>query len=447
MNISAAPHSCAKGRALCGLLLVAALATGCAVGTVADSNGPSAPGDTLGRPGSIERATLAVRVALDPTDAALAAQAGISLGGILVRLERPASASLPQTVATDGSGVARFPSLLEGVYVVSAERPLTPDERERLPAADREVTVLASARRVTVAPPTASTTIELVAARRGSLVLSEVFFSTRGGAMSAGTSSAQYVEFFNAADSAIYLDGMLIFQTALNLHRMVLDAYVCDTHNAAERLDPEGIWALSIWRFPGTGTTHRVDPGKAVVVAVDATDHRVVDGDLQDLRGAEFEFIGDPADPDNPGAVNMIPLRKGGTSAGHNLTANIIIGVALPIAVDTTQLEATSLVNTSSADGGAFRSWRIPRSAILDLGAFSLTPDRDALVAGENCEPFTNPAFDRSPAPLVSSLVVTAIARRSLGFTEGGVEILQRTRTSERDFEYASPLRRSLRRQ
>ena len=53
-------------------------------------------------------------------------------------------------------------------------------------------------------------------------------------------------------------------------------------------------------------------------------------------------------------------------------------------------------------------------------------------------------AYERAPAPLVDDNFRKAIARRSLGRTSAGREILQRTRTSARDFEYVDPLRRSL---
>jgi hypothetical protein len=143
----------------------------------------------------------------------------------------------------------------------------------------------------------------------------------------------------------------------------------------------------------------------------------------------------------------MIPLTRHGAPSGNNLTHSIIIGVALPVAQDTTQLDRGTIVNTSSSSGEVGSVFRMPRSAILDLGAFALAPDREALLSGRTCDPYTSAAFDRAPARLNSGLIISAIARRSLGFTGDGIEILQRTRTSERDFEYASPLRRSLRRQ
>jgi hypothetical protein len=135
------------------------------------------------------------------------------------------------------------------------------------------------------------------------------------------------VEAYNASDTTIYLDGVLLFRTSLILHRPPCEPY------EEERLDPAGIWASRIALFPGNGREVALAPGSAVVIAVDAVDHREI------------------------------------------------------------------------------------------------------------------PRFDRAPARLVSN-DIAPIARKSLGFTDTGIEILQRTRTSERDFAYtSSPLRRSLKRQ
>jgi hypothetical protein len=46
----------------------------------------------------------------------------------------------------------------------------------------------------------------------------------------------------------------------------------------------------------------------------------------------------------------------------------------------------------------------------------------------------------------VDFFVPKASSRKSLGRTASGLEILQRTRNSARDFQLADPLRRSLRR-
>ncbi len=67
--------------------------------------------------------------------------------------------------------------------------------------------------------------------------------------------------------------------------------------------------------------------------------------------------------------------------------------------------------------------------------------------SGVTCAPFMAPAFDRAPAPLVNTRRSIAISRKTLTRSTDGREILQRTRTSARDFEYATPLRRSLKKQ
>jgi hypothetical protein len=53
-------------------------------------------------------------------------------------------------------------------------------------------------------------------------------------------------------------------------------------------------------------------------------------------------------------------------------------------------------------------------------------------------------SVERDPVRLLDSFVPMAISRKSLGRTNAGIELLQRTRNGARDFELASFLRRSL---
>jgi hypothetical protein len=306
------------------------------------------------------------------------------------------------------------------------------------------VALLAGGAQLAVAPPTLATGLDLVASRRGSLVLSELYSRTPT-VSSASYPWAHYWEVYNASDSTIFLDGILLFRRTHVPVGAQWPTDPCETVNAAERLDPDGIWASSIYAFPGTGRQYPVPPGEARVLAVDAMDHAGVG--LPNLSRAPFETIGTEADIDNPAAANMVRLKgtTGALGRGENIVEGSMYGLALPVARDTTQLRRSIVTNESKLTS----VFRIPRDAILDVIGTDL-PDVESMALGayraglRSCEPWALPQFERSRAKLFSPRQPLAVRRRSLGRTAEGREILQRTGAAARDFELAQPLRRSL---
>jgi hypothetical protein len=430
----------------CGVtavLLCAAVLAACGRGAVDETVAPVAPPvDTT--KGTVQRATLTVRVGVSTDDSALVAATGVSLAGLTVRAERSGSPDPVRTALTDAAGAAVFTQLPEGLYVLSVDRALTTAERQRLPAADRDVALLAGGAQLAVAPPTLATGLDLVASRRGSLVLSELY--ARAPTVSAASYLwANYWEVYNASDSTIFLDGILLFRTPHVPVGAQWPTDPCETVNAAERLDPDGLWAISIYAFPGTGRQYPVPPGEARVLAVDAMDHTGVG--LPNLSRAPFEMIGTEADIDNPAAANMVRLKgvTGGLGRGEAVITGSMYGLALPVARDTTQLPRSIVTN----EGALYSVNRIPRGAILDVVG-TAQPDAERMASGayraglRPCDPWALPQFERSRAKLFSSQQALAVRRRSLGRTAEGREILQRTGAAARDFELAQPLRRSL---
>lgn len=421
--------------------LAAAACDSAPVTPVGEDDGPS---DTTGNGngnGTVQRATLTVKVVIDAADAPLAAAAGFGVEGLSVRLVRPASADPPRTSTTDVSGIAEFADLQQGSYQVSVERPLTPAEIDRLPVDARDATIFAGGKNLTVSPPNAFANVDLVAARRGSLVISEVYIFNEQ--VPGGTAGyAHYIELYNNGDTTVHLDGMLLFRTQ-GLHACSDPPALAGDINVDMRLDPDAVWAFPIHRFPKIpgDARLRVEPGQARVVALDAVDHRPIGPGMQNLALAHFEYIGDAADPDNPNALNMINVSRVSTAShGMELQASGVIGIALPVAEDTLQLQRLVAIN-----GGSYH--RIPREAVLDVLSQDMAPEVFAIYAGTSlrrCDPFTAPEFDRAPAQLTNQAVPKAISRKSLGFTPSGIEILSDTRNSSRDFELANPLRRSL---
>jgi len=434
---------------------IVAVASACGAGSVTETGGTT-PADTTRPPTTVQRATIAVTVSVDPADSSVASTAGLSLSGLTVRLTRDAPGFTPLTATTDANGVARFPALLDGIYQASVDRALTAAEVARLQPSDREASIFAGGATAVLSPPAnTATTVSLIAARRGSLVISEVFAFNNPLTTNFGYNWGTYIELYNNADTTVYLDGVVIFKTPLVLHGGWPE-YPCDQFNLAQRLDSTSIYASStIHQFPGSGREFPLAPGRAAVLATDAMDHNAAApgmGQL-DLSRADFEQIGSDADIDNPFSANMLRVTAGTGLLGRGFTyvnSNVAHGIALPAA--RAALVAAPIVNTFGTPplvGTIGEAYRIPRSLVLDVVGLLYSPDEPGygISEGVTCSPFLAPVFERSPAPLVNTRRSIAISRKTLTRATDGREILQRTRTAARDFEYATPLRRSLKRQ
>ena len=110
-------------------------------GSVSDGTGPdpTPPTDTTKPPTTVQRAAITVRVTIDPGDATIATTAGVGSSGVTVRITRTTPGVQPQTATTGSDGSVRFDNLLEGVYQVSVDRPLTSSELAQLAPAVRRV--------------------------------------------------------------------------------------------------------------------------------------------------------------------------------------------------------------------------------------------------------------------------------------------------------------------
>jgi len=367
--------------------------------------------------------------------------------------QRPGDPVRTAVTATDGT--ARFENLLEGVYSASVERRLSAAEVARLAVSDRDASVFAGSGAVTLSPPVAgSVDLALVGARRGSVVISEIFANY-------GPSSTpppnyvygSYVEVYNNSDTTAYLDGMLLTWTPVTWHWNSTPGGECTASNKMLRLDSTYVYVNSLLAFPGSGREYPIRPGEAKVVAMDAMNHRAAAPEKEqvDLSAAPFEQFWTDGDIDNPFSVNMV--RRYGSSGGifgrglmayGGGTQHILLAPsALAALEETTERRCGSANGCFDAPIG-----RIPSRFLLDLWALESHPDQPgyavASVQFPRCVPWTSPAYDRAPAPLVATNSPLAIRRRTVGFTADGREILQRTRNSSRDLERGAPLQRSL---
>lgn len=429
-------------------MLALAVLVACGGSTVTDTPDPTPPVDTT-KPGpTVQRASITARVTIDPADASLAQQAGISVSGLTVRLTSSRAGEPVRTAFTGADGTVRFDNLLEASYSASVERKLSTEELAKLPPTDREASVFAGGGQVVLSPPSGrSIDLALVGARRGSIIISEIF--TYYGPPERGFDNyvyGSYMEVYNNSDTTAYLDGILYLQTLTTIHRSNPQNGTCDALPKNLRLDSTAVYTGNIRAFPGSGRDFPIRPGEAKIVAMDAINHATAVPIFRqlDLSRADFEEFWTDADVDNPFATNIVRVY-GGTAGVFGRGYGFMVNSGqLILLAPAARAHITEVTNPgwSAAGWGTFLSARVPSEYVLDVvGLESATPP-----LGDNgyCAPWTSPRYDRAPAPLSDFLVRQAVSRRSLGFAPGGNEILQRTKNSARDLMLAEPLKRSL---
>ncbi len=417
------------------LTAVVCTTTGCDSGTRVVSPPTAPPPDADTTSGTVRRGDLTVTVVLDAADGSIATAAGLSadaVAGAAVRVSRDGSPGTPPfTGVSDASGRITFTGLLEGRYAVSAERVLADSTRARLAPDDQDVSVLAGGGSVTVSPGSVSTRIDLVASRRGSIAIHELWVHTPPGYV-----NATYLSIYNNADTVIYLDGMLLGHTP-PVHRTLPsppNVDRCALFGDAIRLNTDAIGAVTLIQFPGSGQQYPLEPGQGAVIAQDAIDHRQFVSSTVDLSAADFEVIGDDRDVDNPAVPNMIRL-VGGLYLGRGWTFNQsqnAVFLALP---PDAPLDRRRV-------GDSYNVAFIPRERLLDVVGIENTPDVIARLAALGmvvslCNPWMHPLYERDPVRIadLNDNTPHGFARRVAYRLPDGRAVLQRTRTSSRDWQ------------
>lgn len=429
-------------------ILFSSLLGACGSG-VTDGGEASTPGDstTVTPPGgTVQRASISVRLQIEAADRSLSEAAGLSLAGVSVRLARNGTNEAPRVGTTDAAGTVRFDNLLEGQYTASAERALTAAEISRLPAADGAVSLLAGGGQVALTPPASgSVQVTLAASRRGSLVVSEWYQYLEN---PTPYNWGGYVEIYNNGDTTAYLDGMLLAVSSWGFMHTDGWAPCDDPIHRPYRHDPQRVWIENAIRFPGWGREYPVAPGETRIYASDAVDHTVAapGGTQEDLSRAHFEHVGVDSDVDNPLARNVLSVFNTGNGAGGRGFRPSSPGAMMLISSRGYDTRDSVLLPpvTPTPPGGIPRQaryhWGIRTNEIVDMMAYDFSPAFKSYLATttfryQMCLPFLAPGLDRAPADVHDSRVPLAIRRRTLGIDANGRQILMRTGASVRDVE------------
>lgn len=204
-------------------------------------------------------------------------------------------------ITTDSNGVASVSGLISDDYLVTTERLMKPDEMLVLEGVSRGDIKLSNVNNRIVKLSSSNCDVEIKMEKAlvsSSLIISEI--SASGPSGSGLYYHDKYIEIYNQTDSVQYLDKLIIAVVYVNSY---LGIHFRD--------DSVNVHSKSIWIFPGNGTDYPIQPGRFVVCAEDAIDHRINAPQSVDLSHVSFEFYKDDApDVDNPNVPNMIKIYQ-----------------------------------------------------------------------------------------------------------------------------------------
>jgi hypothetical protein len=274
--------------------------------------------------------------------------------------------------------------------------------------------------RTKLAAGAGNVTVTVPASRKHGLVISEWAFNLP---LIQNYSYGGYLKLSNNADTIVFLDG-LILARGLE-HEFDAPTWTCAS-DAPMTNDPAGIWVRWVNQFPGRGRDYPLEPGRTVVIAIDAIDHsKLVKGGL-DLSHADFEFWGS-GDVDNPDVPNMVDsLSLGGVVEGHGAdfaSPGAVIVLAKPF-------ESQRVRRRLGPAGKEYA--QIPTGLIMDV----FTAWSTSSLPWPRCQWLVNAALDRgsNASRGKGDNYLQSLSRRSLPSAASGRSYLQWTRSSDTDF-------------
>ena len=139
----------------------------------------------------------------------------------------------------------------------------------------------------------------------GDFVLAEIFFAGTETPEGKRYIGDKYFVLYNNSTDTLSADGLILLEADLNS----VQKYDLGDHDFRDRY-----FAVdAMYRIPGDGNDHRVAPGKALLIADNAMNHKPANVNSFDLSHADFEWYdvsssAGATDVDNPDVPNMDKL-------------------------------------------------------------------------------------------------------------------------------------------
>lgn len=315
--------------------------------------------------------------------------------------------------------------LIPGIYTFNVSGKLNANESQEIFDTTSELLLKANKTDIQVYDYNESNSIELdlEVSTISSLVFKEIFYAGSKYEAVSGTQTnyfyEQFYEIYNNSDEIVYLDSMCI-------------SNIYPTSGVPAEFDPslsDYLFGQSVWMIPGTGNDVPLDPGKSIVIALSARNHKEVSESLLDLSSADYETYVEKLDGASPldyPAPNMdMVFWTQSSSVKQWLTSVMGSGMAIyKLDYPFDPNDIAKPLNTTSSTVYV----KIPKSAIIDAV--------DCLKDDTKYKEKRFPAsLDAGYATVKATYNGKSISRKILQTTSDGRIIFQDTNNSSEDFE------------
>jgi len=359
------------------------------------------------------------------------------------------------TVESDESGVALFKQILPGTYSITATKVIQSAEFTETfgyTPTEVEINFNGSASSIIVNATAIATSIEMKTSKVGDFVIKQIYYGgsdTKKGAVFRD----QFIEIYNNSNTVQYADGLYMAQltgsttttvAAYSLPNGQFDWSKSEGMTLANA-NTDYVYALNIIKVPGSGTQYPVQPGKSIVIAQNAINHKanyidnngkavsIVSPELTvDLSTADFEsFLGTYSgdtyqyDIQNP-AVPDVNIAYWGNSNNDMIFDSL--GRHGYTIFKMTDAEFAALKKYKNPKGDASLSLQIPVSVLID--GVDTTRDLGSLLVPKKLPSQIDGGNTYIPSGAYSSKSVI----RKTKTTIAGRIVLQDTNNSTNDF-------------
>ncbi|MBB4801080.1 hypothetical protein HNP37_001119 [Flavobacterium nitrogenifigens] len=360
------------------------------------------------------------------------------------------------TVESDETGVALFKQILPGTYSITSTKVIqsaeftetfgyTPTEAEiNFNGAESSVIVNATA---------TTANIEMKTSKVGDFVIKQIYYGgsdTKKGAVFRD----QFIEIYNNSNTVQYADGLYMAQltgsttttvASYSLPNGQFDWSKSEGMTMGNTANTDYVYGINIIKIPGNGTQYPVEPGKSIVIAQNAINHKAnyVDNNGKavsilspeltvDLSTADFEaFLGTYSgstyqyDIQNPAVPDVIIAYWG--NSNNDLILDSLGRQAYTI-FKMTDAEFAALKKYKNPKGDAPLSVQIPVAILID--GVDTTRDLGTLLVPKKLPSQIDGGNTYIPSGAYSSKSVM----RKTKTTIAGRIVLQDTNNSTNDF-------------